>query len=355
MKHVVLLAIIGAGAYACAPSADNSTASKSEPTVQHHWTFEDGELFPADQSLHRAEDGVVLPDGTLLVADQLHGLVALSANGSHRPFGNFAAAGYRYEPPALNAGPNGVAFTPDHKHVLVADIFTGAIYRTDIASETTELIYDHEFGANTAEADPTGAIWFTQSTENNGPDSEARMFAAADMPMSDGALFRIAPGSNEAELKVDGLDFANGIVIDETRGQIYVAETVGSRINAFKVSFATGELSDRRVLAEVMTPDNIELDDDGMVWAASPFGNAIFVINPDTGETYSAFHPQTGAGDAVIAEYQRRKEAGEPMLSLVSPDMWAPMPGLVTGIILTPGGGPVYVSGLASALVKLER
>jgi hypothetical protein len=43
------------------------------------------------------------------------------------------------------------------------------------------------------------------------------------------------------------------------------------------------------------------------------------------------------------------------MLSLVSPDMWAPMPGLVTGIILTPGGGPVYVSGLASALVKLER
>jgi len=134
-----------------------------------------------------------------------------------------------------------------------------------------------------------------------------------------------------------------------------VAETVGSRINAFKASFDTGELSDRRVLAEVMTPDNIELDDDGMVWAASPFGNAIFIINPDTGETYSAFHPQTEAGDAVIAEYHRRNEANEPMGSLFGPDMWAPMPGLVTGIILSPDGGPVYISGLATALVKLER
>ncbi|GJL93010.1 SMP-30/gluconolactonase/LRE family protein [Hyphococcus sp.] len=355
MKHAVLLAMIGLGAYSCAPSTDKGPASKTEPSAQHHWTFEDGDLFPADQSLHRAEDGVVLPDGTLLVADQLHGLVALSPDGASQPFGNFAAAGYRYEPPALNAGPNGVAFTPDHKHVLVADIFTGAIYRTDIATETTELIYDHEFGANTAEADSTGAIWFTQSTQNNGPDSETRMFAAADMPISDGALFRIAPGSNEAELKVDGLDFANGIVIDEARSQIYVAETVASRINAFNASFDTGELSNRRVLAEVMTPDNIELDDGGMVWAASPFGNAIFIINPDNGETYSAFHPQTDAGDAIIAEFLRRKEAGEPFLSLVGPDMWAPMPGLVTGIILTPGGGPAYVSGLANTLVKLER
>ena len=33
----------------------------------------------------------------------------------------------------------------------------------------------------------------------------------------------------------------------------------------------------------------------------------------------------------------------------------APLPGLVTGVILTPDGGPVYLSGLGNALVKLER
>ena len=312
MRNCILLAAIGMSAVACAPSATDSDATETIETAQHHWTFDEAVLFPADRTLQRAEDGVVLADGTLLVADQRHGLVALAPDGSHRPYGDFAAAGYRYEPPAMNAGPNGVAFTPDRKHVLVADIFTGAIYGTSVETETTELIYQHEFGANTVEADSTGAIWFTQSTENN-------------------------------------------VVIDEARGQIYVAETMGDRINAFKASFETGELSERRVLAEVMTPDNIELDGDGMVWAASPFGNAIFVINPDTGETYSAFHPQTEAGDAAITEYRRRKEAGEAMLSLVGPDIWEPMPSLVTGIILTPGGGPVYVSGLADTLVKLER
>jgi len=35
--------------------------------------------------------------------------------------------------------------------------------------------------------------------------------------------------------------------------------------------------------------------------------------------------------------------------------MWAPMPGLLTGIILTPGGGPVYVSGLGDALIRLDE
>ena len=181
------------------------------------------------------------------------------------------------------------------------------------------------------------------------------MFASIDMPMGDGALYRLAPGADKAELKVSGLDFGNGVLVDEARGQIYVAETMGDRINAFDADFATGEISNRRVLAEVMTPDNIELDADGMLWAASPFGNAIVIINPDTGETYSAFHPQTEAGDALMAEYRRRKEAGEPRGNLFGPDMWAPMPGLVTGIILSPDGGPVYVSGIAHALVKLER
>lgn len=30
------------------------------------------------------------------------------------------------------------------------------------------------------------------------------------------------------------------------------------------------------------------------------------------------------------------------------------MPGLVTGVIHTPGGGPVYISNLGDALLKIE-
>ena len=193
-------------------------------------------LFPADRSLVRPEDGVMLADGTLLIADQVHGLVALDSAGAKQPFGDFASAGYVHEPPERSAGPNGVAMEPDSIHVLVADILTGAIYRINTESEQVVRIYQHEFGANSARRDSSGAVWFSQSTRNRaGPDSEARMFAAVDGGFLDGALFRLPPPadsstSSVAELKLAGLGFGNGVAIDEARSQIYVAETMADRI-----------------------------------------------------------------------------------------------------------------------------
>jgi hypothetical protein len=54
-----------------------------------------------------------------------------------------------------------------------------------------------------------------------------------------------------------------------------------------------------------------------------------------------------------MIEWQRRAETGEPRLELIGPDMWSPLPGLVTGLILTSEGGPVYLTGLGDTLVKL--
>lgn len=339
-------------AASCAPDGASAPASPAPGA-------EDPVIFPQDRPLMRPEDGVALADGTLVVADQRHGLVAISPDGAVRPFGNFAAAGYVHQPPEQPAGPNGVALEPDGAHVLTADVFTGAIWRTDIASETTTLAFRHDYGVNTAVADSSGAIWFTQSTENNGPHSEERLFAAVDTPMTDGVLFRIAPpaedGSRPApERKVDGLAFANGFAIDEAGGKLYLNETMGDRVSVFTFSAETGALSDRRELASVLTPDNIEQDEAGRLWVASPVSNSIFIVDPASGAVATAFHPPSGASDNAVAEWRRRAGTGEKRLALMSPEMWAPLPGLVTGVILTPGGGPVYVSGLGDALVKLD-
>jgi len=322
--------------------------------------FEQVALFPADGSLVRPEDGVMLANGTLLVADQVHGLVALTPDGSKRPFGDFAAAGYVHAPPERSAGPNGVALEPDGIHVLVADIFTGAIYRVNTRTEHVALIHQHPFGVNSARSDRTGALWFTQSTENSGPDSEARMFAAVDMPDGDGALFRLSPVNDhephaELQRKDHGFAFANGLAIDEERGQLYVAETMADRIIGYRLSLVTGQLSDRRVIAEVPTPDNIELDAAGNLWVASPIANALLVVDPETGEWSTAFHPPTPEHQALFAEWQRRGQTGESRLELFGPDMWSPLPGLITGLILTTEDGPIYLTGLGDALVKLDR
>lgn len=316
---------------------------------------------PATGGLTHAEDGVVLPDGRLLVGDWNHGLVTIDQDGAIRPFGDFAAAGFRTKPDPLWNSPNGISWEPDGRHVLVADITGGHLYRVDTRTEEVRLLYDHPFGINAAVRDPSGAIWFTQSTENPaGAGSEARMFAAADRPMGDGSVWRIAPDDTglpepSATKVVEGLHFANGIVFDKPRGRLYVAEIVASNILSFAVDPVTGALGDRRVLARVTTPDNLELAADGMLWAASPFANALYVVDPDTGEVSKAFDPDPAKSARMVAELERRQAVGEPVLPLLGPDLWAPLPGLVTGVILSPNGeGPIHVSGLGDALVRLE-
>ncbi|MEE4350112.1 MAG: SMP-30/gluconolactonase/LRE family protein [Pacificimonas sp.] len=316
-------------------------------------------LFPADRALTHAEDGVVLPDGRLLVGDWDHGLVTLDANGVKEPFGDFAAAGFKNKPDPEWNSPNGVSFEPDGRHVLVADITGGHIYRVDTQTEAVTLIYDHPYGVNAVVRDPSGAIWFTQSTENEaGEGSEARMFAAADKPLGDGAVWRLSPDQigkpDEVATKViEGLDFANGIAFDAARGKLYIAEILRSRIWSFAVDPVSGALSERRILATLPTPDNIELDDRGMLWVASPFANAVYVVDPDTGDRRTVFAPTPNDSARIVAETARRLETGEPILPLLTPAMWGPMPGLLTGVILAPDG-TAYVSNLGDALVKLD-
>lgn len=332
-----------------------ASCADKEAAPPRAYTQADATVFPADRSLMRPEDGFAHPDGRIIVADQAHGLRAIAPDGTSAPFGGFAEAGYAHAPSVRPAGPNGVTLERDRAHALIADIYTGAIWRVSLADETVTLIHQHEYGANSIERDASGALWFTQSTENAaGPDSEARLFAAIDRPIPDGALFRLAPPAAPVKA-IDGLLFANGVAIDDERGVLYVAETMGDRILGFDLDSATGELTNRRVVATVLTPDNLKLDEKGLLWVASPIRNEVLIVDPDSGETRSFFRAATPENDLASAEWSRRAEAAEPRLDLMSPAQWAPLPGLLTSVILTPGDGTVYLVGLGDALLKLER
>lgn len=335
---------------------DRQVAGGAPPPV---WRFDPSMVFPADRSLVRPEDGVALPDGRLIVVDQVHGLRLVHPDGSSEPFGEMEAAGYLHRPPAQGGGANGVTLEPGGAHLLVADIFHGGIYRVEVATGQTERVYQHAYGVNTAVRDSRGAIWFTQSAHNTPEEGEGRMWATIDVPAPEGALLRLGMEDGrlaaEAELVVDSLYFANGVTIDEANGHLYLSETMGERVLRYDLDVDAGMVSNPSVLVHGVAPDNIVLDDAGRLWIALPLTSELLVVHTATGARYSAFRSATPAQLEVAGEFARRGVAGESRLELLGPDAWKPLPGFVTGVIVSAGRGPVYLTGLGDALVRLPR
>jgi sugar lactone lactonase YvrE len=316
-------------------------------------------VFPADQSLTRPEDGVALPDGQLIVVDQVHGLRLVQTDGTSQPFGEMAAAGYQHNPPTYPGGANGISLEPGGSHVLVADVFGAAIYRVDVATGATEKLYQHSYGINAAVREAAGTIWFTQSARNTPEEGEGRMWAAVEVPAPEGAVLRLDMNGDTpagpAVVVADSLYFANGLALDEAAGQLYVAEIVAERVWRFRVDPATRALTDKTIFADSTAADNVELDGQGNLWMVVPFTGEVIIANTTTGARHSAFKTQTPAQAETVAEFMRRGTTGESRLGLITPELWAPLPGLITGVILPQGAGPVYITGLGNALVRLPR
>jgi sugar lactone lactonase YvrE len=351
MPQLFLLPVVLAAA--CGSGRD-----EPEPAGIPVWTYDSAMVFPADRSLARPEDGVALADGRLIVSDQVHGLRLVAPDGSSRPFGDLSLAGYSHRPPAHAGGANGVSLEPDGTHVLLADVFGGGIYRVDVAGGPGEKIFQHRYGVNTAIRDSKGAIWFTQSAENTPEEGERRMWESVDAARADGALLRLpfsdGKPASEPLLVLDSLRFANGLAIDEAAGYLYLSETTAGRVVRYRVDLAAGTVTEPAVIADGMMADNLELDGAGRLWIASPTGNEIVVVTTATGERQSVFRLQTPAQADVAREFVRRGGAGQSRMELITPAYWAPLPGMLTGVIVGPTG-PVYLSGLGNALLKLPR
>ena len=332
-------------------SENNNSDSSSELS----WSLSDGEEFPKERTLSRAEDGVMLSDGTLIVADQRYGLVKVDVSGEVTPFGNFQLLGYEHNPPEVESGPNGVNLTPDQKHVITADVLSGRIYRSSIESNSTDIIYSHEYGVNTARQDSTGAIWFTQSTENQ---NEARLFEALARVIPDGALYRLPPAADGspqiAELILGGLNFANGFYIDEASKKFYLSEMQSSRVIAFDFDISSGSLTKQVTLAQMPSPDNMALNHDGTLWVALPLANQIVSLDISTGTTKTVFDAQTELGSKLVERGLTSVQNGGGWANLVGPKLTGEMPGLLTGMILGDENQPFYVANLGAALVKVS-
>lgn len=334
-------------------SSENSNLSNEKIT----WKLSDGIEFPNERKLSRAEDGVMLQDGTLIVADQRYGLARIDLSGKVEPFGNFKSLGYQHNPPIRESGPNGVHLTPDKKYILTADVFAGQIYKSSVANNSTEIIYSHKYGVNTAREDSTGAVWFTQSTENQ---NEERLFGGLAKQIPDGSLYRLSRDYTTSsdlmpKLILGGLNFANGFYLDEKRNKFYLSEMMSNRVLAFDLDVSSGTLSNQTTLAKIPSPDNMELNHDGFLWVASPLSNQIFAIDVDSGASYVVFDAQTVGGSETVNKGLNNVVNGGGIADLLSPENTGDMPGLLTGMIIGEKTQPFYVANLGEALIEVSK
>ena len=234
----------------------NATLEPSE--LVSFFTFQKENLFPGDGSLLRAEDGVSLDDGRIVVVDQAKGLRLIEKDGTNRPFGDFGVAGFVHLPPDQVTAPNGIVLEHDGQHILMSDVSDGKIYRVNVTTEKVEMIYDHPYGVNTIYRDKTGAIWFSQSTEST---NMTELFQDVNLPVPHGAVFRMATLDTPPTKIADSIYFANGITMDADEKHLYVSETMMDRIHLFEVDIASGSAIYAGVAANVGSPDNILIDD----------------------------------------------------------------------------------------------
>ncbi|QQS32104.1 MAG: SMP-30/gluconolactonase/LRE family protein [Acidobacteriota bacterium] len=324
------------------------------------WTFSPDMIFPANRSLKRPEDGIALADGRLIVADQSDGLRLVSQDGSTTPFGKMKEAGYSNDPPDDEGGANGVSLDPTGKYILVSDVYKGGIYRVDAETEATEKIYQHMYGVNAARQDSNGGVWFTQSTRNAIDKGSQNLWRSVAVPTPDGALFYLAPKDVGVRLEPirleDGFLFANGLALDEKDGYLYLAEMFAGRILRYRLDVPAGKVSDKTTFyADGRPIDNIELDGNGRLWMALPLQNEIVSIDIATKQATSVFRVSTPKSESTLMEIEVLMREGKPWLELFTSDVWDPAPGAITGMILSPNNGPVYVTGLGNAVIKLER
>lgn len=316
-----------------------------------YFTFQKENLFPGDGSLLRAEDGVYLEDGRIVVVDQAKGLRLIEKDGSNRPFGDFPAAGFVHLPPEQVAAPNGVVLEHDGKHILMSDVADGKIYRVNVATEKVEMIYDHPYGVNTIYRDKTGALWFSQSTESTNVEE---MFRDVNLPVPHGAVFRMADLKSVPVKIADSLYFANGITMDKDEKHLFVSETMMDRVHLFEVDINSGLAKYTGVAANVGSPDNILIDQEGRLIVASPLYNQVIAVDFKNHSQHVIFDGSSKDNLKITDEWNRRSHLGMERLELLSPDLFLPLPGLLTGMFFSDDGHTLYITNLGNDLLKYD-
>lgn len=133
-----------------------------------------------------------------------------------------------------------------------------------------EVLVDSVAGAplrfcSNAAAAADGTVYFTASSTRYGLQD---WLGDLMEHTATGRLFRLRPDADVAEVLLDGLDFANGVVLSEDESCVVVAETGSYRLTRLWLSGPRAGRRDTLIENLPGFPDNLSRAEDGTIWVA---------------------------------------------------------------------------------------
>ncbi|MEV0390613.1 SMP-30/gluconolactonase/LRE family protein [Nonomuraea sp. NPDC050643] len=214
----------------------------------------------------------------------------------------------------------GARWDPSTGTLLWVDIPAGVVHRLDPADDTQETVDVGQPVGVAVPREPGGLalalrdgfavleegapVVIAPVTAAEGPgnrmndgacDSAGRFFAgtkAEDDTPGAGNLYRLDPG-RAWERVVGGVTISNGLGWSPDERLLYYVDTPAGQVDVFDYDPATGDLANRRGVAELPQPDGLTVDAEGHVWVALWGGGAVVRLRPDGGHALTVRVPAT--------------------------------------------------------------
>ena len=87
---------------------------------------------------------------------------------------------------------------------------------------------------------------------------------------------------------------------------------------------------------------------------ASPLYNQVMAVDFKNHSQHVIFDGSTKENLKVANEWHRRSHLGLERLELLSPDLFSPLPGLLTGMFFSNDGQTLYITNLGNDLLKFD-